>query len=80
MYTTYIIIIWGSLVIYGGLDAAFNIQDTLAASENRSKAKKEKSKNRKERSPRKVALLILFVNQPLVEMRRLINLLIQLLI
>ena len=43
MYTTYIIIIWGSLVIYGGLDAAFNIQDTLAASgENRSKAKKEK--------------------------------------
>ncbi len=43
MYTTYIIIIWGSLVIYGGLDAAFNIQDTSGAfSENRSKAKKGK--------------------------------------
>ena len=45
MYTTYIIIIWGSLVIYGGLDAAFNIQDTLAASgENRSKAKEKTKK------------------------------------
>ena len=29
MYTTYILIIWGSLVIYGGLDAAFNIQSIL---------------------------------------------------
>ena len=59
----------------------FNIQDTLAASgENRSKAKKtrKKQKNRKERSPPMKALLVLFVNQPLVEMRRLINLLIQL--
>ena len=59
MYTTYIIIIWGSLVIYGGLDAAFNFQDTSAASsKNRSEEKKAKKSKGKKSSKGSAASIV----------------------